>query len=537
MSKTIAEYQLIAELKRGHFATVYRAYEAGKERFVLLKVLHDAAMRARLQNEAAHLAQLQHDNLVRVLRYGETQTPAGKRCAFLALEFIEGPTLAEIMHERKLPPDIALHIAREILLALNEAHRRQIVHRDLKPQNILINIAGRVKVTDFGLAAALGRSENAGEIVGTPQYMSPEQARGELVTPASDLFSLGVVLYEMLTGVSPFAGESMVERIYRVTHETPAPLTRVLEVNCARLSAFVQRLLEKESARRFADAPSALQELHVCEVELRQRAKSEDLCRYLQAPEQYQPHAYQPRAARGGFASNKNGYYVAFALLCALVLIGAWRISQHEPESQPQPENAPAMNHVQTVPANTQPSETPNVLSRKLEPTPTRGANDSARIMPNAETETLPASKPELTTSYLRLTCWPMAYAVLNEDTLGQVEVEPSRFEVPAGKHVLTLLNPRFPAITQTLHLTVGDTLDYKISLWEKVAVLTLNVQPWAEVSIDEKIYGKTPLGEIMLAPGAHTFTFTHPERETFVLHRTFVAGRRDTLNIELQKK
>ena len=537
MSKTIAEYQLIAELKRGRFATVYRAYEAGNERFVLLKVLHDAAMRARLQNEAVQLARLQHDNLVRVLRYGETQSPAGKDCAFLALEFIEGPTLAEIMHERKLPPEIALYIAREILLALSEAHRQQIVHRDLKPQNILIDIAGRVKVTDFGLAAVLGRNENAGEIVGTPQYMSPEQARGESVSPASDLFSLGVVLYEMLTGVSPFAGESMLERIYRVTHETPAPLTRVLELKCARLSAFVQRLLEKDSARRFADAPSALQELHACEVELRQYAKSEDLCRYLQAPEHYQPRVSQTRPAHGGFTFDKRAYYFAFALLCAVVLIGAWRIAQHEPESQPQQENAPAINHVQMVPANTQPRETPNALSHKLPPPPARGASDTARTLPNAKTETLPASKPELTTSYLRLTCWPMAYAVLNEDTLGQVDVEPSRFEVLAGKHVLTLLNPRFPAITQTLQLIAGDTLDYKISLWEKVAVLTLHVQPWAEVSIDEKVYGKTPLNEIMLAPGAHSFTFTHPERETFVLQRTFVAGRRDTLNIELQKK
>ncbi|MEK7727237.1 MAG: serine/threonine-protein kinase [candidate division KSB1 bacterium] len=543
--KPIADYQLIAELKRGPYATVYRAYESARERFVLLKVLHasESATRLRFEKEATHLAKLKHDNLVRVLQHGEAQLPSGKTCAFLALEFIEGQTLAEVMHERKLPPDLALYLAREMLAALAAAHEQQLVHRDLKPQNILLDHEGRVKVTDFGLAAMMGGDEEQREIVGTPQYMSPEQARGEAVTAGSDLFSLGVVLYEMLAAISPFDGESMVARIYRVTHETPAPLARMLAPECARLSALVQRLLEKNPQQRFAEAAQVLQEVHACEEELGQRAFAEDLRRYLNEPEHYQPRALVRRAAPRTSLSTRGWRYSAFALLCFITLAGAWQLSQQRltkgastAQAPPANEAVLTSNHVQASSSSQKEKEPSNAPSKLAFDSTLEHTNEEA------ESEALPQKllveeEKAAETSYLRLACWPMAYAVLHGDTLGPVDLEPTRFEVPAGKIILTLRNPRFPAVQQVLQLSAGDTLDYKISLWEKVVALTLNVQPWAEVNIDGVSHGKTPFGEIMLAPGMHTFTFTHPERETFVLQRAFVAGQRDTLNIELRKR
>lgn len=546
MSKQIADYQLIAELKRGVHATVYRAYEAAHERFVLLKVLHaaDESSRARFHNEATHLAQLEHENLVRVLRYGEAPLPSGKTSAYLALEFIDGQTLAEVMHGRKLPPDLALYVVREILQALGHAHERQLVHRDIKPQNILIDAEGKVKVTDFGLAATLTSFAEKGEIVGTPQYMSPEQARGESVTPASDFFSLGAMLYEMLTAIAPFDGESMIERLYRVTHETPAPLTRVLDEKLVRLAALVQRLLEKEPRRRFASAAQALQELRACEEELEQRAFAEDLRRYLNEPEQYQPRVLVRKAAPRTSVSTRRWRYAAFALLCFITLAGAWQLSQRRLKQEPSMKPSPSANEALLTSNHAQAS---SLSPKEKEPSnaPPKLEFDSTLEHTNDEVEPeIPQQKlfvveeeKAAAISYLRLSCWPMAYAALNGDTLGQVDLEPSRFELPAGQNVLTLLNPRFPVVQQTLQLVAGDTLDYKISLWEKVAALTLYVQPWAEVSIDGVARGKTPLNEIMLAPGMHTLTFTHPERETFTLERAFVAGQRDTLNIELRRK
>jgi len=558
MMKQIADYQLIAELKRGPYATVYRAYEARRQRFVLLKVLHatESATRLRFEQEAAHLAKLEHDNLVRVLQHGETQLPSGKSCAFLALEFIEGQTLAEAMQERRLPPDIAIYLVREILAALATAHRHQLVHRDIKPQNILLDNDGRVKVTDFGLAAVIGGFEERREIVGTPQYMSPEQGRGEAVTPASDLFSLGTVLYEMLAAISPFDGETMKERIYRVTHETPAPLARVLAPECARLSALVQRLLEKNPPRRFANAEQVLQELQACEDELRQRATAEDLRRFLAAPEVYQPRVRE--AKRRTVAPLQRWRYIAFAVLCFITLAGAWQLSQRRAAKE-NGNTQLAPGH-ETILAATDLNAPPASFSREKQDSSTTRSPQTSRALPAQTTgakarvlsESVSADQKQLleinkeepaptplppAVGYVRLTCLPMAYAVLHNDTLAQVDLEPSLLEVPAGKNVLTLRNPRFPAVQEVLHVTPGDTLDWKISLWEKVAALKLNVRPWAEVQIDGEAYGKTPLGEIMLAPGTHMLTFTHPERETFVLQRAFVAGQRDTLNIELRSK
>jgi serine/threonine-protein kinase len=557
MMKQIADYQLIAELKRGPYATVYRAYEARRERFVLLKVLHatESATRLRFEKEATHFAKLEHDNLVRVLRHGEAKLPSGKSCAFLALEFIEGQTLREAVHGRKLPPDLALYVAREILAALSVAHRHQLVHRDVKPENILLDHEGRVKVTDFGLAAVIGGREEQREIAGTPQYMSPEQARGEQVAAASDLFSLGAVLYEMLGAISPFDGETMVERLYRVTHETPAPLARVLAPECARLSALVQRLLEKNPQQRFADAEEVLREVRACEEELRQRATAEDLRRFLAAPDIYEPRVFTPEAKRRALAQPQHRRYVAFAVLCFITLAGAWQLSQrraakeeghaqltspHEAVLTATDFNAPAASFSKaqkdsSVALSQPQSRFVHEQKRELEAQPSPEAeltNQKQFVAVNHIEEPAPPA-----VGYVRLACLPMAYAVWQNDTLGQIDLEPALFELPAGKNIFTLRNPRFPALQEIVQLAAGDTLDLRISLWEKVAALKLNVQPWAEVHIDGESYGKTPLGEIMLAPGAHTLRFTHPERETFVLQRAFVAGQRDTLNIELRQK
>ncbi len=562
MTKQIGDYQLIAELKRGRHATVYRAYEEKQSRFVLLKVLQatDSGTRVRFEKEAAYLAKLQHANVVRVLQYGDTQLPSGKSCSFLALEFIEGQTLAEVMSGRKVPPDLAIYIARESLLALSVAHRHNLVHRDIKPQNILIDSEGHVKVTDFGLAAAIGSYDEKGEIVGTPQYMSPEQARGESVTPASDLFSLGVLMYEMLTAISPFDAETMIERIYRVTHETPAQLSNLLEPKLARLSGLVHRLLEKKPEQRCASTHAVLSELAVCEEELKQRAEAADLCRFLAAPENYQPQTLEPLRLQSARTSRQHWRYVVPAVLLLTALAGAWQFTRQRPQnSQSTPSritanetiltaadlqqtSAPAANvkqdsgsHLERMP---QISSLPNAESTsntRIASPPVNMVAESEKKAPLEFQAEEAATQPSM--GYLRLACLPMAYAVLEGDTLSQIDIEPILLALPAGKNVLTLLNPRFPPVLQAMQVTAGDTLDWKISLWENVAALKLNVRPWAEVFIGGRSYGKTPLGEIMLAPGTYTLTFVHPEREKFVTTRAFVAGQRDTLNIELRPR
>ncbi len=558
MIKQIADYQLIAELKRGRHATVYRAFEKKRSRFVLLKVLQatDDGTRVRFEKEAAYLTKLKHENLVRVLQYGETQLPSGKSCPFLALEFIEGQTLAELMHGRKLPPDVVIYLAREILSALAVAHRHNIVHRDVKPQNILIDSEGRVKVTDFGLAAAIDSYDEKGEIAGTPQYMSPEQARGASVTPASDLFSVGVLMYEMLTAVSPFDGETMVDRIYRVTHETPAALGNVLGPKLARLATLVHRLLEKKPEQRCPNAEFVLQELAACEAELQQRAEANDLNRFLAEGEQYQPKAIAAASPARPPSRVQPWRYVALASLLLTVLTGAWQLTRLRGGNAPgNSDNVAKQSAVLTsAPSAQTQQDSSTFFEREVQaarPLSTERMRAASALQPVASKPEVPEQKlePEEALSllhtenappalgYLHLACLPVAYAVWNGDTLGRVDIEPATFALPAGKQILTLHNPRFPTVQRVVELTAADTLHVNVSLWENVALLKVNVQPWAEVFIDSIPYGKTPLREIMLAPGTHTLSFSHPERETFVMQRAFIAGSKDTLNIELRRE
>ena len=206
-------YRLDAVIGRGGMSTVYKAFDTVLERPVAIKLMHreiatDSDQLERFRREARAVAQLNHPHVVSVIDAGEEplDDDAGMGAAgtpFIVLEYVDGETLKSMIR-RDGPLEIpqALAYAIEIARALGAAHERQIVHRDVKPQNILIDPEGGAKITDFGIARSLAEEglTMAGRVLGTTDYVSPEQALGQAVTPQSDLYSLGIVLYEMLTG-------------------------------------------------------------------------------------------------------------------------------------------------------------------------------------------------------------------------------------------------------------------------------------------------------------------------------------------------
>ena len=215
-------YRLDSEIGRGGMSSVYRAFDAVLERTVAIKVMHreiatDSDQLERFRREARAVAQLNHPHVVAVIDAGEESSSDGAHpdagTPYIVLEYVDGETLkAMIRREGPLEIPQALAYAIEIARALGAAHERQIVHRDVKPQNILVSAEGGAKITDFGIARSLTEEglTAAGRVLGTTDYVSPEQALGQPVTGQSDLYSLGVVLYEMLTGEVPFRGESPV---------------------------------------------------------------------------------------------------------------------------------------------------------------------------------------------------------------------------------------------------------------------------------------------------------------------------------------
>jgi serine/threonine-protein kinase len=247
-------YRVLRRLGSGGMADVWLAEDTHLQRQVALKVLHprylqDPEFVGRFQREAEHAAGLQHPNIVAVFDRGQDGT-----VNYIAMRYVEGPTLKELI-DRGLTPPQAAALVRQVLEGARFAHRNGIVHRDLKPQNVIVDGEGKAVVTDFGIARA-GVSEitQTGSVMGTPHYLSPEQAQGFEVTPVSDLYSIGVILYEALTGRVPFEGESAVAVAMKQVSQVPQRPSSINPQVSPALDGVVMRALEKEPGQRFQSA-------------------------------------------------------------------------------------------------------------------------------------------------------------------------------------------------------------------------------------------------------------------------------------------
>jgi serine/threonine-protein kinase len=254
-------------------SSVYKARDALLERHVALKILHeqysnDEDFVERFKREARSVAQLQHPNIVTVIDRGEED---GRQ--FIVFEYIEGENLKEhVVRKGRLDVSEALEIADEVARGLAFAHGQGLIHRDVKPQNVLLNGDGRAKVTDFGIARTLdvdGMTQT-GTILGTSNYIAPEQASGQPVDAHSDVYALGAVLYELLAGEVPFPGESFVAVAMKHMHEPAPNLLDVRRDVPLRVAAAVDRALEKDPEQRFPTMDAFAAELEACLAELDQ---------------------------------------------------------------------------------------------------------------------------------------------------------------------------------------------------------------------------------------------------------------------------
>jgi len=261
-------YRLIAPLGEGGMATLWRAVDEQLDREVAVKILRpqfgaDPGFTARFKQEARAAGGLSHPNIVNVYDYG-TDGADGEQ--YIVMELVEGRDLATILQERgSLSVDDSVRVAIGVASALEVAHRKGIVHRDVKPGNILITDGGDVKVTDFGIARALSEASMTvtGTTLGSVHYFSPEQARGDEVTGASDVYSLGIVLFEILTGRRPFTGDSAAAvALKRLNEDAPTP-TSIGHPIPPGLEAVMMRALAREPADRFPDAGAFAEALRV----------------------------------------------------------------------------------------------------------------------------------------------------------------------------------------------------------------------------------------------------------------------------------
>ena len=364
--KQFGHYQIVAPLGEGGMAAVYKAYQPAMERYVAIKVLprHMSSSDefvSRFRREARMLAQLQHPHILPVFDYGEADG-----YPYIVMPFIISGTLAELLHKQRLPLTQVRRIITQIGDALSYAHARGMIHRDIKPSNVLIDERGNCLLTDFGLARMVEASTNittSGTVMGTPSYMSPEQGAGSNMDHRSDIYSLGIVLYEMITGRVPYTAETPVAVVFKHIQD---PLPSVRKFNPS-LPESVELLLLKALAKRPEDRYQTAEDfVRAIQTAVPNTSENQTFAtEYAASGNTIPPEKLQPR----------NKWLLPAGILVGITILvagGFWASGQRNSQAPPP-----------------QPSFTSTVLTNTLLITPTAAVTET---QPLANTSVSPAA-------------------------------------------------------------------------------------------------------------------------------------------------
>lgn len=390
-------YTLVELLGSGGMAQVYIAHDEVLDRDVALKILReqyadDEEFVERFRREARSAAGLSHPNIVSVYDQGRSEDGA----YYMAMEYVPGGTLKDrIWRDGALAPDVAAGVALQIADALQAAHERGVIHRDIKPQNVLVTGSGGIKVADFGIARAASatRVTRTDHILGTAGYMSPEQAKGELVGPGSDLYSLGVVLYEMLIGNLPYEADSALAQTMKHINELPpSPREANPEVPEA-LNAVTMKLLAKNPERRYPSAAALISDLERARSALPlARAEETEKMTTSRSPSPKtrtrrmtaKPPVTAPMKAPGGGKRHRGRLFLlALATLFGVALLGglAWALTSFRPVEPSGSGSKPAVEEA-TIPeaADPVPSQAEQTFFSEAAPKGGQQSNPPSQI-------------------------------------------------------------------------------------------------------------------------------------------------------------
>jgi serine/threonine-protein kinase len=535
MSDQDSRLTLTREIARSGIATVWEGYDTGLGRKVLVKSIHpqyaqESDLRARFEREAQAIARLSHDNVVRIYDLRSDATELS-----LILEYVEGANLGKLLKERgALPVEVATTIAVDILNGLEQAHAAGIIHRDLKPDNVLVSDRGEVKITDFGLATLkdLPTVTQEGMVVGTPAYMAPEQAEGGEITAATDIFALGLILFEMLTGQRIHQGTSMAETFQNVLKYQPPHFEEFSEVIPEAMAPVLRRMLEKAPGKRFqnaADARDALLE------GLPEGTLPKTLVADFLSGETIR--RMTPTAAGRTRRGSKILQQVTILLLvvAGVVLIYQFASLTHAPRpvpQGPQPWNPDSSAKTQTGDSTGIKTDTAGTKPVTDQKSSTVGDSSKSKRPvtiippPPAKVDTSGNVDPGIP-GMLDISCRPWANVYFQDSLLGTTPF-PGPLTLPSGPCDLVLLNKDIGLpIVRHLLITPGRTTELKIDLYDYVSRIRIaSVKPWAEVYVDGKFEFSTPSSRVIFRPlGKHIITLKHPEYPPYSDTLTFREG------------
>jgi eukaryotic-like serine/threonine-protein kinase len=384
----IGKYRILGKIGQGAMGEVFRAHDPVIGRDVAIKVMSasvgdDEELRRRFQREARSAGRLNHPNIVTIYDYGEDR---GR--IYIAMELLEGRDLKDLIGTRApLSLDQKLDLMHQVCDGLTYAHAKEVVHRDLKPANVQLLPSGLVKIMDFGLARdAASDITGAGMILGTPNYMSPEQMQGQKATAQSDVFSLGVLFYELLSYRKPFTGESLHAILLQVLQGEPEPLARAAPDVPPAIGAVVERALERDLDRRYPSADAMRQALRgaLAEAPAASAAPAATLESTVIVPRLLPARTWMLRRGRILALAAMAG--VAIVMLLSAAGITAYRLSRSEPAAEPaSPPGRPALRPT--------PTPTPITSAAAASPRPPSPTSPARSVRPSEPRPRVEASR------------------------------------------------------------------------------------------------------------------------------------------------
>lgn len=512
------KFEILEVLKKDEHAAVFLANHVYLSKRIILKVLNtqkisDHALVERFKREAKLLAKLDHPNIIKVLDFGTS-----KEYFYISFEYIDGVSLRNILKSKTLEPDQKEKLMVQLLKSLDFAHAHQIIHRDIKPENIFIDKNLNLKLGDFGLALSAEDNfvTNPYSIVGTPSYMSPEQVRGAKLNPQSDLFSAGVVLFEMFTGKNPFLKENVSLTLNEIMGFDEENISNQVKDLPEQIGKIISKLLQKNLSRRYDTAREILDELNI--------------------PDD-QPTITVEQYERESGRSKKLLWLMAIVSVVAILIIIMMKLENPATESSLTPDNKEIANNTDTAKRNNSESGiTQNEINRD-EVNPDNLNKPLVEQENNKTDQDQNQNIPVVKYGQLLVNVSPYAEVYIDGERVG---VTP--FNKPLvyqeGEHTIKLVHPDYPVYSGVVNIQQGETTRFRVSLESTIGYIRCRVAPWGNVYVNEDFKGTTPLPEkelIRVAPGPVRLVIKHPSYKD--IDTAFTISRGDTLNFRFTFK
>jgi serine/threonine-protein kinase len=509
------KFQIIETLKKDEHAGVYLANHIYLSKKIILKVLNtqkipDTAIIERFKREAKILAKLDHPNIIKVLDFGMS-----KEFFYISFEYIDGESLRNVFKTKNLTQDQKEHLMIQLLQGLNYAHKNKIIHRDIKPENIFIDKNLNVKLGDFGLALSSDENfvTNPYSIVGTPSYMSPEQIQGTKLTEQSDLFSAGVVIFELFTGINPFLRDNVSLTLNEIISHRDNSFDEKLIAVPDNIKTILNKLLKKNINQRYKTAEEILELLNV---------------------QENQPTLIINN--RGKESVKSKLIWMALGIIVVIVL-GIVIESQYKKQNiSDQPVVKEIKHPGDDLSKKTNNSVKPQDQTTKNQTDQIKTEPQSNNLIPNNQYQNSSESADK-TIRYggLFVECLPWAEVYINSE---KYETTPlSRpIKLPEGEYTLKLVHPDYPIYTRIVEVKAEQVTNIRFSLDKLMGFLDCRVNPWGSIYVNGELKGQTPIqGFIKVVPGSVRLTIKNTNYKD--IDTVFFIRANDTLKLKFNYK